>query len=111
MTSSTLTTCASTPSTLPEGTKAGISESPLPAGSAPRISFSFTLRKVDATGGLGLEISHSAWGPQVLRVEGVKPGTPMDAWNRQCIGTGKTVEPGDLIMSVNGASDREGMMA
>lgn len=67
--------------------------------------FSFTLRKADGAD-LGLNVSHHA-NESTLRVEGVRDGGAVEAWNRQCAGTPaqeKAVVVGDKIISVNAIS-------
>mmetsp|Transcript_118914 Transcript_118914/g.296689 ORF Transcript_118914/g.296689 Transcript_118914/m.296689 type:complete len:514 (+) Transcript_118914:101-1642(+) len=67
--------------------------------------FSFTLRKADGAD-LGLNVSHHEV-DKVLRVEGVRSGGAVEAWNRQCIGgagADKVVIVGDNIISVNGVA-------
>mmetsp|Transcript_20488 Transcript_20488/g.66279 ORF Transcript_20488/g.66279 Transcript_20488/m.66279 type:complete len:309 (+) Transcript_20488:106-1032(+) len=67
--------------------------------------FNFTLRKANGAD-LGLNvitIEHQ----RVLRVESVRAGGAVDAWNRQCAGgscADKVVHPGDLVINVNGVS-------
>lgn len=71
-------------------------------GGVASFVFSFTLRKADETD-LGLNISFDD-AKQVLRVEGVRVGGAVEAWNRQCAGGAcpeKAVMPGDRIVGVN----------
>lgn len=75
-------------------------------GSVPGTGhFNFTLRKANGAD-LGLNvitIEHQ----RVLRVESVRAGGAVDAWNRQCAGgscADKVVHPGDLVINVNGVS-------
>lgn len=65
--------------------------------------FSFQLRKADGAD-LGLNVQSV---DQVLRVEGIRAGGAVEAWNRQCAGgptAEKVVLVGDKIISVNGVS-------
>jgi len=66
--------------------------------------YKFTLRRADNVQ-VGLETFHNI-GEKALRVQGVTPGTAIDAWNRQCDtgpAAGRNVMPGDTIVSVNSA--------
>lgn len=66
--------------------------------------FTFTIRKADDSE-LGLFCSRDEQ-DKVLRVDGVKEGSAVQAWNRLCEGgtAEKMVLPGDRIVGVNGVS-------
>lgn len=82
---------------------------PYPEATPPFIArpgvYSFTLRKADQTE-LGLNVAPDDV-LKVLVVEGIRPEGAVDAWNRQCVGSGspeRALFPGDRIVCVNEAS-------
>jgi hypothetical protein len=67
--------------------------------------YSFTLRKADQTE-LGLNVAPDDT-QKVLLVESIRAEGAVDAWNRQCVGSGspeRALFPGDRIVCVNEAS-------
>mmetsp|Transcript_47201 Transcript_47201/g.132732 ORF Transcript_47201/g.132732 Transcript_47201/m.132732 type:complete len:468 (+) Transcript_47201:66-1469(+) len=67
-------------------------------------TFSMTLRKADGAD-LGLNLSNSET-DRVLRIEGIRKGGAVEAWNRLAADKpDKVVNIGDKIVSVNGIAD------
>ena len=64
--------------------------------------FSFTVRKADLQGGLGLQLCETHGG--ALCVRHVWPHGTLHSWNKLCVGTHQKVCRGDFIIQVNEAS-------
>lgn len=68
--------------------------------------FNLTLRIADGAQ-LGLIFSPSPVGGRCLRIDGVSPGSAVEAWNRQCGSSGsaeRVLHTGDLIVGANNAA-------
>lgn len=84
-----------------------------PPAASQESTFRFTLRLADDTG-LGIDLAADCSGVS-LCVQSVLPSGAIDAWNRRCLDgsatAGKDVHPGDLLVCVNGKTDKAGMLA
>jgi len=75
-------------------------------------TFTFTLRLADGHG-LGIDVAEPP-ASEVLIVQQVLPEGAIEAWNKQCLDGSvaclKVVQYGDVIVRVNGRTERQGML-
>jgi len=73
------------------------------------VIFGFQLRRADGVPlGIDYQLVSSPDGVDSIVVTGIKSGSAIEAWNKQCSGgpgAGKAVMPGDKITSVNCRTD------
>lgn len=93
----TMGNCAESPST--EATEVA-AEAPEVPPLLPEGVIEVKLTK-DSSEKLGLDISHSA-DKKCVKVKGIKEGC-VETWNKA--NPGKMIEPGDLLIEINGAKD------